>query len=249
MRSTSRVVGVSINTVTKLLVDVGQACETFHDEYVRNVQSQRIQCDEIWSFCYAKKNRIVKRGITGNPDYAGDVWTWTALDPDSKMIVSWYVSQDRDTGQALRFLKDLKDRLAGRVQLTTDGNAPYNQAVKVVFDTEIDYAQLIKTFGTGEDIGKVTGSEKTVRSGHPDYKHISTSLMERHNLTTRMCQRRFTRETNAFSKKMENHCFSLAIYFVWYNFCRVHSSIGMTPAMAVGLSESPESVDWLLTLG
>ena len=250
MRSTSRVVGVSINTVTKLLVDIGQACATFHDEYVRSVPSKRIQCDEIWSFCYAKARQVHKGRISGNPDYAGDVWTWTALDPDSKLIVSWHVSTDRDTGEAIRFMNDLHERLALRVQISTDGNAPYLQAMQYAFGEDVDFAQLVKTFGTGEDVGKVTGSEKTIRSGRPDYQHISTSIMERHNLTTRMQQRRFTRETNAHSKKLDNHCHSLAIYFVWYNFCRPHSSLGsfVTPAMASGLTDEMYGLDWLLAL-
>ena len=147
MRAASRVVGVSINTVTKLLVETGEACQGFHDQYIRSIPAKRIQCDEIWSFCYAKSRQVIHGRINGTPEYAGDVWTWTALDPDSKLIVSWHVSTDRDTNEALRFINDLHGRLANRVQMSTDGNAPYLKAVDLIFGDNIDFAQLIKTFG------------------------------------------------------------------------------------------------------
>ena len=248
MRSVSRVVGVSINTVTKLMVDAGRACDEFHNEYVRDVSASLVQCDEIWSFCYAKQKKVAN--IKGHPDHAGDVWTWTALDSESKLIVSWMVSPGRNTEYASAFMDDLANRVRTRIQLSTDGNAPYIEAVKGAFAGEVDYAQLVKEFGTGEDTGRVVGSAKQRISGRPQFSKVSTAHMERHNLTTRMSLRRYTRQTNAHSKKLENHYLALALYFVRYNFCRTHSSLGTlaTPAMASGLSDRPYSMDWLLSL-
>lgn len=240
MRSISRVVDVSINTVTKLLVDAGTACALFHDETVRNLKASRIQCDEIWSFCYAKQQHVesAKRPVEG----AGDVWTWTAIDADTKLIVSWLVG-NRDGDTASAFLHDLKNRLATRVQLTTDGHRVYLDAVESAFGAEIDYAMLIKLYGSPpESETRYSPSEcigvQTQRiQGNPAWEHISTSYVERHNLTTRMALRRFTRLTNAFSKKLENHCHALALYFVWYNWARLHKTIRVTPAMEAGLAD------------
>lgn len=252
MRSISRIADVSINTVTKLLVDAGLACMEFHDQTVKGVQVQRVQCDEIWSFCYAKQRNV--KTATAAPDGAGDAWTWTALDADSKMILSWFVGT-RDGNTAVEFLSDLKARLANRVQLTTDGFKAYLQAVDVTFEDDVDYAMLVKLYGPtpkGSE-GRYSPSEcigtKTYEvTGNPDKAHVSTSYNERHNLTMRMSMRRFTRLTNAFSKKLENHCHALALYFVWYNFCRTHKAHKMSPAMAAGVTDKLMSLEDIVLL-
>lgn len=239
-RSISRVCGVSISTVTKLLIDAGTVCAAFHDENVRNVPSTKVQCDEIWSFSYAKQKNV--RFAKSAPESAGDVWTWTGIDADSKLIVSWHVG-DRSQHTGISFMDDLKARLSSRVQLATDGHKAYLKAVSVV-DFDADYAMLNKIFATdcaGADRyspPKCIGAIKMPISGNPDPQHINTSFAERQNLTMRMAMRRFTRLTNAFSKKFENHCHALALYFFWYNFCRVHKTLGVTPAMASGLVET-----------
>ena len=245
MRSVSRVCGVSINTVTKLLVDAGQMCAAFHDERVRGVKSERIQCDEIWSFSYAKAKNV--RFAKNAPEDAGDVWTWTAIDADSKLIVSWHVG-DRSQYTGVSFMSDLKARLANKVQLTTDGHKAYLTAVSQV-DFDADYAMMIKIFepdviGPGRySPPRCVGIQTDVIKGNPDPEHISTSFAERQNLTMRMAMRRFTRLTNAFSKKFENHCHALAIYFYWYNWVRVHKTLGVTPAMAAGLTDRIAKMD------
>ena len=244
MRSISRVVGCSINTVTKLLVDAGNACYEFHDEMVQGVNSRRIQCDEIWSFYYAKQKNVPdnKRGE------AGDVWTWTAIDADSKMILSW-MAGDRSAETAHAFMQDLATRLASRVQLTTDGYGVYLDAVDGAFGIDIDYATLVKKYGSAPEAEirysppKVIGCSAATVSGKPDSKHVSTSYVERQNLTMRMSMRRFTRLTNAFSKKLENHIHALSLYFFYYNFVRIHKSLRVTPAMEAGV------VDHLMDLG
>lgn len=241
MRSVSRIADVSINTVSKLLVDAGKFCSAFHDENVRGVQSQRIQCDEIWSFTYAKKKNL--ENAKAAPEGAGDTWTWTGLDADSKLIVSWLVG-GRDAEYAHAFMTDLADRLSNRVQLTTDGHKAYLEAVENAFGSEIDYARLVKMYGEAKASPERKYSPNefvcaTVRpvEGNPDEKHISTSYVERQNLTMRMAVRRYTRLTNAFSKKFENHVHMVAIYTVFYNWLRIHKSLKVTPAMEAGLTD------------
>ncbi|MFQ5954497.1 MAG: IS1 family transposase [Kiloniellales bacterium] len=243
MRAIARVADVSFNTVAKLLRDAGIACAAYHDEHVRGIKVQRLQCDEIWSFCYAKAKNVpaAKRA----PSYAGDVWTWTALDADSKLIVSWLVGV-RDAECANAFMLDTADRLGNRVQLTTDGHGAYLDAVEGAFGIDVDFAQLVKLYGsvpTGRDAATrysppvCIGARKERFQGYPDPSHISTSYAERHNLSMRMHMRRFTRLTNAFSKKIENHCHALALYFMFYNFVRIHSTLRVTPAMAAGVTD------------
>jgi len=241
LRSISRVCDVSINTVSKLLVDAGRACAEFHDAKVRHVNAARVQCDEIWSFCYAKASNVrnAKRPVDG----AGDVWTWSAIDADSKLIVSWFVGP-RNVYVAYDFMSDLRGRLANRVQLTSDGLRVYIDAVGSTFGDEIDFAQLVKIYGPSPESQRrysppeCVGARKSLLTGNPDPKHVSTSFVERQNLTMRMSMRRFTRLTNAFSKKFENHCHALALYFVWYNWCRLHKAHKITPAMAAGLTDT-----------
>jgi len=242
MRSVSRVAGVSINTVTKLLVDAGAACEAFHDKTVRNVAAKRVQCDEIWSFVGSKaRNTSFAKKQSGE---AGDVWTWTALDADTKLIVNWTVG-DRSGAAAKMFMHGVAERLSGRTQITTDGHKAYLLAVDSAFGADVDYAMLDKIYGESPDRGPARryspalciGAKKTVIEGRPDPDHISTSHVERQNLTMRMSMRRFTRLTNGFSKKVENHLDALALYFVYYNFCRIHKTLRVTPAMAAGITD------------
>ena len=251
MRSISRVVGVSINTVTKLLVQAGEASRLYHDEHVQNVPAKRVQCDEIWSFVYAKQKNVARAQAA--PKKAGDVWTWTAIDADSKLIVSYLVG-GRDAGYAAEFMADVAQRLASRVQLTTDGHKAYLDAVDYAFGNAVDYAQLIKLYGAPAEPEKryspaeCIGIRQATVSGSPDPDHISTSYVERHNLTMRMCMRRFTRLTNAFSKRVQNHCHMLALYFLHYNFCRIHKTLRMTPAMATGIDTQLHDTEWILSL-
>jgi len=240
MRSISRIADVSINTVSKLLVEAGEACLALHDETVRNVKASRIQCDEIWSFCYAKEKNVA--AAKAAPDGAGDVWTWTAIDADTKLMVSYFVG-DRSGESAMILMDDLRARLANRVQLTTDGHRAYLEAVEGAFGADVDYAQLVKLYGpTIAAPGRYSpaecvGAKKVRREGNPDIAHVSTSHVERMNLSIRMQNRRFTRLTNAFSKKLDNHIHALALYFAFYNFCRVHKSLRVTPAMAAGVTD------------
>lgn len=240
MRSVSRIADVSINTVSKLLVDAGDYCAKFHDENVVGVNAKRVQCDEVWSFCYAKVKNV--KHAKAAPNNAGDVWTWTGIDADSKLIVSWVVG-DRDADCANAFITDLAGRLENRVQLTTDGLKVYVEAVEDVFGADIDYAQLVKIYGEtkGNPNRKYSPSEFVCAQqrpvqGTPDREHVSTSYVERSNLTMRMAVRRYTRLTNAFSKKHANHVHMVAIYTVFYNWLRIHKSLKVTPAMEAGLA-------------
>lgn len=252
MRSISRVVGVSFNTVTKLLIEAGQACAAYHDEHVRNVKAARVQCDEIWSFCYAKQKNVATAKAA--PETAGDVWTWTALDADSKLIVSYLVG-GRDSEYAMWFMDDVAKRLASRVQLTTDGHKAYLGAVEGAFGADVDYAQLVKMYGASPESAKgryspaeCTGTKKRRVEGDPDPKHVSTSYVERQNLSMRMGMRRFTRLTNAFSKKIDNHVHMLSLYFLHYNFCRMHKTLRMSPAMAAGVTDTLRDMEWIVGL-
>ena len=251
LRSISRIEDVSINTVSKLLIEAGEACVDYHNNHVRGVKSKRVQVDEIWQFCYAKEKNVPDAKAA--PEGAGDTWTWTAIDADSKLIVSWLLGE-RDRISAYHFIADLAERLTDRIQLTSDGLKLYNWAVKGVFGADVDYAQLIKIFGSPVEGEKryspatCQGTVCTPRQGNPDPDHISTSYVERHNLTMRMSMRRFTRLTNAFSKKLRNHALALALYFVHYNFCRIHKTLRMTPAMAAGLTTQLHDAEWIVGL-
>lgn len=251
MRSVSRVADVSINTVAKLLADAGPACEAFHDRTMRDVHANRVQCDEIWSFCYAKQRNVAT--AKDAPDGAGDIWTWTALDAESKLIVSFLVG-GRDALCASVFMRDVAARLAARVQLTTDGHRAYLDAVEDAFGADIDYAMLIKLYGEAPEStgryspGQCVGAKKGRVEGRPAPAHISTSYAERENLTKRMQMRRFTRLTNAFSKRAEAHYRMVALYTVWYNFVRIHKTLCVTPSMAAGLCDRLWSMDDVVAL-
>jgi IS1 family transposase len=241
IRAITRLTGASKNTVTKLLIDAGKACAAYHDANVRNVKAKRVQVDEIWSFTYAKQKNVATAKAA--PDGAGDTWTWTAIEADTKLIVSYFVG-GRDGECAMWFIDDLRARLANRVQLTSDGHKAYLEAVEGAFGADVDYAQLVKMYGSAPDSAKgryspadCTGIKKTKIEGNPDMAHVSTSYVERQNLTMRMHMRRFTRLTNGFSKKVENHAYAIALHMMYYNFVRLHSKLRITPAMAAGMSD------------
>jgi len=241
IRATVRMTGVAKDTVIKLLARIGQACAEYQDKTLRNLPCKRIQCDEIWSFCYAKEKNV-PADLRGKFGY-GDVWTWTALCADTKIVPCWRVG-GRDAWNAQNFMHNLASRLANRVQLTTDGHRAYLTAVEVAFGTQIDYAMLVKLYGnepqgpeTRYSPAQCIGAIATPIVGNPDRNHISTSYVERQNLSMRMHMRRFTRLTNAFSKKVENHEHALALYFMYYNFCRVHQTLRVTPAMEAGVAD------------
>jgi IS1 family transposase len=249
LRSTFRLTGTSINTIVKLLIDAGNACTRHQDEVFRNLSCKRIQCDEIWAFSYAKnKNCTEEMKHKG----AGSVWTWAAIDADTKLIPCWYVG-NRDAVAAYHFMHDLAGRLAHRVQLTTDAHRPYLVAVEDAFGGDIDFAQLIEIYGKPFNEGpearyspaQCMGARKAVISGKPSFAQVSTSLVERQNLTMRMGMRRFTRLTNAFSKKVETHGHAVALHFMHYNFCRIHKSLHVTPAMEAGITDHVWSLEEL----
>ncbi len=253
LRAASRLADCSINTVTKLLAEVGEACAEYGDRTLRNLPCRRVQCDEIWSFVGAKQRNVPadKQGEFG----IGDVWTWTAIDADTKLVVSWMVGS-RDGDAAKVFIADLAKRLSQRIQLSTDGHRMYLEAVHGGFDVPVDYGMLVKHY-SGEDKptsdrkyspSKFVSAEKRKIMGKPDPDHISTSYVERQNLTMRMSMRRFTRLTNAFSKKVENHAFAVALHFMYYNFGRVHKTLRVTPAMEAGISDHIWSLEEIASL-
>lgn len=252
IRSITRITGCSKNTVTKLLVSVGKACEAFHNTNVIGVNAKRVQADEIWSFVFAKEKHATQEQ---KEQGAGDVWTWTAIDADTKLIISWFVG-DRSTNSATLFMLDLAERVTDRIQLTTDALGAYLPAVKTAFEGNIDYARLTKIYGADHSVtprGKYspaicTGTKTDIENGNPDNGHISTSYVERQNLTMRMGMRRFTRLTNAFSKKIENHCHAIALHFVYYNFVRIHKTLRVTPAMEAGLTKDLMSIEDIVKL-
>ena len=232
--------GASKNTIVKLLADAGEAFSDYQDRTLRNLPCKHLQVDEVWSFVYAKEKNVPTAKAA--PEGAGDVWTWTALDADTKLVPSFYVGE-RDAEAAKLFIGDLASRLANRVQLTSDGRKPYLDAVEEAFGGDIDYAMLVKIYGDAPGQGRYSPGEcrdavKRRVEGKPDPKHVSTSYAERQNLSMRMGMRRFTRLTNAFSKKMENHAHGIAIYFMHYNFARIHQTLRCSPAMAAGVSKT-----------
>ena len=251
MRSVSRIADVSINTVTKLLVDAGIVCAEYQNEHLVNIKSKRAQCDEIWSFCYSKEKNVAPadKGILGH----GDVYTWTAIDADTKLAISWLVGR-RDYEYAEAFIGDLASRLNDRIQLTSDGYGCYINAVEKMFGGMVDYAMLVKIYGEEQKGDKryspasFVSSEKRVMSGNPDFDHVSTSYVERNNLTMRMGMRRFTRLTNGFSKKIENLAHAVALHFMHYNFVRIHKTLKTTPAMAAGVSNTLWSMNDVVAL-
>lgn len=257
IRATCRMTNAAKGTVIRLLASVGSACVKYQDENLHNLSSKHIQCDEIWSFCYAKQKNVPE-GKQNQLGY-GDVWTWVAIDADTKLVPCWLVGL-RDAGFAYKFIDDLKNRLANRVQLTTDGRKVYLEAVEKVFGCEIDYAMLIKLYGAEPEGDKryspaeYIGTERQIIQGNPDQSKISTSFAERQNLTMRMSMRRFTRLTNGFSKKIENLEYAVALHFMYYNFVRIHRtltpkvSIGITPAMAAGISDHIWTIEEIVKL-
>lgn len=240
IRAVTRITGASKNTVTKLLLTAGRACSAYQDRVLRNLNSKKVQVDEIWSFVGAKAaNASAEKKATGQQ---GDVWTWVAIDADSKLMASWLVGS-RDTETAMYFLDDLKGRLASRVQLSSDGYRPYFQAVATVFGNEVDYGIIRKLYGPDPGGEKrysppvCIGARKEIAIGNPEKKNIGTSFVERNNLTMRMQMRRFTRLTNAFSKKVENHAAAVSLHAMFYNFIRIHQTLKVTPAMAAEVTD------------
>jgi IS1 family transposase len=251
INSTCRMLGVGKHTVLRLLEDAGIACATFHDFYVRNVRVRRLQCDEIWSFVGANAKNVSPER---EPEGWGDVWTWTGIDADTKLCVSWLVG-GRDAGWAYDFMRDCAERIRGRVQLTTDAHKAYLSAVEGAFGCDVDYAQLQKIYGAPTDAeqrryspAKCIGTDMKVVSGDPDPMHVSRSYVERQNLSMRMGMRRFTRLTNGFSKKLANHAHQVAVYFFHYNFCRIHKTLRVTPAMEAGLTDHVWTLEQLCDL-
>jgi IS1 family transposase len=251
LRSAGRLADVSINTVYKLLVDAGEACSAYQDQAFRNLPCKRLQLDEIWSFIYTKERNV--RFAKKAPENAGDVWTWVAICADTKLVPSWRVG-DRSGDTAVEFVCDLSKRLARRVQITSDRHRAYLEAVEAGFGADVDYAQLIKLYGeVAHPAGRyspaqINGTKTFCCTGDPDPKHISTSYVERQNLTMRMSMRRFTRLTNAFSKKVENHAHAVSLHYMHYNFARIHKTLRITPAMAAGVADHLWSIEGIANL-
>lgn len=251
IRATCRMTDVAKNTVVKLLVDLGRACTEYQDKTLRNLTCKRVQCDEIWAFCYAKEKNVPekKKGQFGY----GDVWTFTAICDESKLIPSWWIGR-RDLENATIFMKDLKGRMKHRVQITTDGHKMYLDAVEDAFGADVDYSQLIKLYGHNPESevryspSECIGIEVKEIQGEPKREHVSTSYVERQNLTMRMGMRRFTRLTNGFSKKVENLACAVALHFTYYNFCRVHQTLRVTPAMEAGVTDHVWSIEEVVDL-
>lgn len=251
IRATVRMTGVAKNTVSKLLVDLGAACSEYQNKTLRNLTCKRVQCDEIWAFCYAKQRNVTEKIAEKNPD-AGDVWTWTAIDADSKLMVSWRVG-GRTTEDSMSFMQDLASRISGQVQISTDGLSHYPPAVAASFGEWADLGTVIKIFGKSNNPNRYSpapciGCETKVAFGNPEPEHISTSYVERANLTIRMSMRRYTRLTNAFSKKIENHAAMVSLFFMYYNFARVHKTLRVTPAMAAGISDHVWEIEEIVAL-
>lgn len=252
IRATCRITGATKGTVTKLMLDAGRLAGLFQDRQIRDLTCKRVQVDEIWSFTYAKAKNVA--AAKAAPEGAGDTWTWTAICADTKLAISWLVG-GRDASYARDFIQDVYDRLAGRIQLTSDGHGAYINAVRDIFGIDVDYAQLVKTYGAAPESAKgryspaeCTGAQKVRVEGRPDPMHISTSFVERQNLTMRMHMRRFTRLTNAFSKKIENHAHAVALHFFFYNFCRIHQTHRVTPAMAANVTDRVWDVEDLVRM-
>jgi IS1 family transposase len=253
LRATTRMTGCSINTVTKLLIDAGTACGIYQNETLRGLRCKRVQVDEIWSFCYSKQKNIPDdlKGIPG----IGDVWTWVAIDADTKLVPSWFVG-GRDAEYAGAFMRDLAGRLASRVQLTSDGHRAYLTAVENAFGGDIDYSMLVKLYGAAHgnqqerrySSGECCGTIKGAVCGSPDERHVSTSFVERQNLTMRMSMKRFARLSNGFSKKIENHEHAIALHYMFYNFGRIHKTLRVTPAMEAGVSDHVWSLEEIASL-
>jgi IS1 family transposase len=240
LRATARMCNVAFNTVLKLMPEIGQACEDYQRRVLVNLNCRRLQCDEIWSFCYAKQKNVTPAIAENNPG-AGDAWLWAAIDADTKLVPCWLIGK-RDPESARDFIEDLAGRLSNRIQLTSDGLKMYVKAVDKAFGGDVDYAMLVKIYGIAEGAEKryspavCLGCESRTVTGNPDPKHINTSHIERHNLSVRMTARRFTRLTNAFSKKIENHIASVALTYFAYNFIKIHRTLRTTPAMAAGVT-------------
>jgi len=250
IRSTSRICDVAFNTVLKLVPEIGEACLKYQDKVFHNLTCKQIQCDEIWSFCYAKEKNVPDE-LKGKFGF-GDVWTWVAIDAETKLVPSFMVG-DRNAYTAKKFIDDLASRLANRVQLTTDGYKVYLDAIENAFGCEIDYAMLIKVYESSQEEtryspAKCNGADKRKVTGKPDPKNISTSYVERQNLTMRMGIRRFTRLTNAFSKKIQNHIAHLALHYMYYNFCRIHKTLRVTPAMEAKVTDHVWSIEEIVKL-
>ena len=254
IRATVRMTGVAKNTIAKLLIELGAACSEYMNKTLVNLECKRVQCDEIWTFVAAKERNVTPKVLERSPQ-AGDAWTWVAMDADTKLVCSWMVGR-RDWVTAQDFVNDLQSRMANRVQLTTDGNRLYLGAINLAFGQAVDYAVLMKMYGGSSSStaevryspAECIGCEKKPKIGDPDPKHISTSFVERQNLTMRMQMRRFTRLTNAFSKKIENHVASIAIHYMHYNFCRIHQTLRVTPAMQAGIADHVWSLQEVVAL-